>query len=427
MRGALSRAQEATLADNDPPAPPSMLQLTPLNPDYRDDPHAMLRRLRERHPVFRDDMAGSYVVAPFKLARELLNDRTMLRGPDKVDPPGAFTQRLVDNMDTDAETGERRFHSILLMDEPHHSRVRKPLAQALYARAAKCKPLVDAIIDDKLDAVEKNGRFDVLSEFSIPLPIDVIGAILGVEVARRAEFRDWSEGVIQVLNPFRTPDQIAHLERAADAVRTYFYDLMAARRAHPQDDLITDMVKLKAEGAELQDAEIIANLIGLLVGGNLTTSDLIGNGVYALLTHPQELAKLKADPGIVNQVVEEILRYDGPVDITARVAPRDMEVGGCPIKARASVITLLRAANHDPEVFDDPDRFDVSRKPGPHIAFGGGSHICIGAPLARIEAQAALSKLFQRFPNLRLAHPGVRPEKRTLPFFNGIQRLDVLI
>ena len=415
------------MADDDAPSPPSMFQLTPLNPEYRDDPHAMLARLRERHPAYRDDMAGSFVVSRFKLAREVLNDRSMLRGPDKVDPPGAFTQRLVENMDTDVETGERRFYSILLMDEPHHSRVRKPLAQALYARAAKCKPLVDAIIDEKLDAVEKNGRFDVLSEFAIPLPIDVIGAILGVDVARRAEFRDWSEGVIQVLNPFRTPEQIAHLERAGEAIRTYIERLMAARRAAPEDDLVTDMVRLKAEGAELQDAEIISNLIGLLVGGNLTTSDLIGNGVYALLTHPEELAKLKNDFSLVNQVVEEVLRYDGPVDITARVAPRDMEVGGCPIRHHASIITLLRAANHDPEVFDDPDRFDVSRKPGPHIAFGGGSHICIGAPLARIEAQAALSKLFQRFPNLRLADPAARPERRTLPFFNGIQRLDVLI
>ncbi len=415
------------MADDHTPPPPSMLQLTPLNPEYRDDPHAMLARLRERHPVFRDDMAGSFVVSRYKAAREILNDRTMLRGPDKVDPPGAFTQRVADSFEIDPETGERRSYSILFMDEPHHSRVRTPLAQALYARAAKCKPLVEEIVDEKLDAVEKNGRFDVLNEFAIPLPIDVIGAILGVDVERRAEFRDWSEGVIQVLNPFRTPDQIAHLERAGEAIRGYIAGLMAARRAEPEDDLVTDMVRLKAEGAELQDAEIVSNLIGLLVGGNLTTSDLIGNGVYALLTHPEELAKLKADPSIVNQVVEEVLRYDGPVDITARVTPRDMEVGGCPMKARSSIITLLRAANHDPDVFEDPDSFNVSRKPGPHIAFGGGSHICIGAPLARLEAQAALGKLFRRFPNLRLAEPDKRPEKRTLPFFNGLQRLELVI
>lgn len=413
------------MAEKEPPPP--ILQLTPLNPEFRDDPHALYRRVREAHPAYRDDMAGSNVITRYKLARELLNDRTMLRGPDKVDPPGPFNQRLMESFDTDPDTGEKRSYSILLMDEPHHSRVRPPIAKALYARAAKCKPLVDEIIDEKLDSVEPRGGFDVLDDFAIPLPIDVIGAILGVDVERRGEFREWSEGVIQVLNPFRTEEQSAYLERSGESIRTYFESLIAARRAAPQDDLITDVVQLQAKGAQLKDEEIISNLIGLLVGGNLTTSDLIGNGVYALLTHPEQLAKLKADPSIVSQVVEEVLRYDGPVDITARVTPRDMEVGGCPMKARQSVITLLRSSNHDPEVFENPDAFDVSRKPGPHIAFGGGSHICIGAPLARIEAQAALSKIFQRFPNLRLARPDERPEKRTLPFFNGIQQLDVLI
>lgn len=407
--------------------PPPMLQLTPLNPAFRDDPHAIYRPLRENYPVYRDEMAGSNVITRYKLARETLNDRTMLRGPDKVDPPGPFTQRLVENFVEDPDTGEVRSYSILLMDEPHHSRVRTPIAKALYARAAKCKPLVDEIIDEKLNAVEPRGGFDVLGDFSIPLPIDVIGAILGVDIERRAEFREWSEGVIQVLNPFRTPEQTAYLERSGEAIRLYFESQIADRRLNPRDDLISDVVQLQAEGAQLKDEEIISNLIGLLVGGNLTTSDLIGNGVYALLTHPVELAKLKSEPGIVNQVVEEVLRYDGPVDITARVTPRDMEIGGCPMRARESVISLLRAANHDPEVFENPDAFDVTRKAAPHIAFGGGSHICIGAPLARIEAQAALAKLFQRFPNLRLARPGEKPEKRTLPFFNGLQRLDVLI
>lgn len=410
---------------NEPP--PTILQLTPLNADFRDDAHAIYRRLREAHPVYRDDVAGSNIITRYKIARETLNDRTMLRGPDKVDPPGPFNQRLTDSFVVDPDTGEKRPYSILLMDEPHHSRVRPPIAKALYARTAKCKPLVDDIIDEKLDAVEPKGGFDILNDFSIPLPIDVIGAILGVDTERRVQFREWSEGVIQVLNPFRTPEQTASLERAGEAVRGYFESLIADRRATPKDDLITDIVQLKADGADLKDEEIISNMIGLLVGGNLTTSDLIGNGVFALLTHPAELKKLKADPSIVNQVVEEVLRFDGPVDITARVTPRDMDIGGCPMKARQSVISLLRSANHDPDAYDDPDTFDVTRKGMPHIAFGGGSHICIGAPLARIEAQAALLKLFQRFPNLRLARPKERPEKRTLPFFNGIQRLDVLI
>ncbi len=193
------------MTDESPPPP--ILQLTPLNPAFRDDPHAIYRRLRESHAAYRDEMAGSTIITRYKIVRETLNDRTMLRGPDKVDPPGPFTQRLVESFERDPETGEPRTNSILLMDEPHHSRVRPPIAKALYARAAKCKPLVDEIIDEKFDAVEPNGGFDLLNEFAIPLPIDVIGAILGVDTERRGEFREWSEGVIQVLNPFRTPAQ----------------------------------------------------------------------------------------------------------------------------------------------------------------------------------------------------------------------------
>lgn len=414
------------MTDRETPAP-GLLQLTPLNPDFSADAHALYARLRAGDAAHHDSMAGTYMVARFKHVRETLNDRTMLRGPDKVDPPAAFTQRLVDNLELDPQRNERRFYSILFMDEPHHSRVRTPLAKALYARAAKCRQLVEEIVEEKLDAVAAKGGFDVLSEFAIPLPIDVIGALLGVDVSRRAEFRDWSEGVIQVLNPLRASEQQAHMERAGEAIRAYIAGLMEARRAAPEDDLVTDMVRLKAEGADLQDAEIVTNLIGLLVGGNLTTSDLIGNGVYALLTHPAQLAKLKADPALINQAVEEVLRYDGPVDITARVAARELEIGGCPIAARRSIVTLLRAANHDPEAFENADAFDISRKPAPHVAFGGGSHICIGAPLARIEAQAALAGLFRRFPELRLAAAGAPPRKRGLPFFNGLERLDVLI
>ncbi len=406
---------------------PGLLNLTPLNPEFRGDLLALLARLREQCPVRRDEMAGSFMLSRFKDARAILNDRTMLRGPDKVEPPAAFTERLSESFEVDPQTGERRAFSILFMDEPHHSRVRGPLAQALYARAAKCKPQVEAIIDERLAALAGEGGFDVLSDFSIPIPIDVIGAILGIDVERRAEFRDWSEGVIQVLNPLRTPEQSEHMQHAGEAIRGYIGGLMMERRAEPRDDLITDMVRLQAEGAALQDAEIVANLIGLLVGGNLTTSDLIGNGVFLFLTHPGELAKLKADPALINQAVEEILRHDGPVDITARVAPRDMEVGGCPIKARQSMVTLLRAANHDPEVFDNPNTFDITRKPGPHLAFGGGSHICIGAPLARLEAQVAFTKLFARFPNLRLARLEETPPKRMLPFFNGFERLELLV
>jgi cytochrome P450 len=192
------------------------------------------------------------------------------------------------------------------------------------------------------------------------------------------------------------------------------------------DDLVSDMVALQREGAALSDADLASNLSALLVAGNLTTTDLIGNAARLFLTHPAELAKLHADPTLISAAVEETLRYEPPVDITGRIASRDMTVGGCPVKTSQSMLLSLRGANRDPEVFEAPHRFDITRKKSPHVAFGGGAHICIGAPLARLEAQVALARLFERFPDLRLAEPEAPPQWRTLPFFRGLQRLDVI-
>jgi hypothetical protein len=213
------------------------------------------------------------------------------------------------------------------------------------------------------------------------------------------------------------------MERAGEALNDYFTTTIAQRRAAPCDDLISDMTRLQDEGAPLTDAELRINLSALLIGGNLTTTDLIGNGVRLLLLNPGELAKLRADPGIINAVVEETLRYEPPVDITGRIASRDMGVGEAQVKTSQAFTLSLRAANRDPEVFDDPHRFDVGRPHKPHVAFGGGAHICIGAPLARLEAQVALLRLFERFPNLALADPDDPPAWRTLPFFRGLERL----
>jgi cytochrome P450 len=255
------------------------------------------------------------------------------------------------------------------------------------------------------------------------VPILAIAAVLGVEAARLQDFRAWSEAVIHVLNPLRTPDQEAAMMAGGQALLAFFTESIADRRANPKDDLITDMVQLQDEGAELSDDEVSSNLQGLLVAGNLTTTDLIGNGVKAFLEHPAELAKLKADPSLINAAVEEILRFDPPISITGRVASCDFKVGGEAIEARDALLSHLRAANRDPAVFEHPDRFDITRKHTPHMAFGGGAHICLGAPLARMEGQAALWKLFERFPNLRLADQQL--SWRALPGFRGLERLIV--
>jgi len=404
---------------------PTIIQLTPLNPEYREDPHSVLADLRARCPVHRDEMAGTFILTRYDDVRPLVSDRTLWRDPRRAEASAVFQRRFAgEEIPEDVVWSD--VTSILMLDDPDHARVRQPLAQALYARVAKFKPEVERIVAEALDDLDTSGPFDLMAPYCVRVPIDVIGLILGVDRERLGEFRDWSEGVIQSLNPFRTEAQTAHMERASEALNAYFVEIIAARRAEPRDDLISDMVQRQADGAPLSDNELLINLSALLIGGNLTTTDLIGNAVRLLLLNPAELAKLKADPGLINSVVEETLRYEPPVDSTARVASADIEVSGCPVKASQSLIFHLRAANRDPEAFEAPDRYDVSAKRRPHVAFGGGAHICIGAPLARLEAQVALLRLFERFPNLRFADPDAQPVWRTLPFFRGLERLELV-
>lgn len=406
-------------------ANPHVLQLTPLNPEFRENPHAMLDQLRERWPVMRDETAGVFFISRYEDVRALVTDLSLWRDPHKAEHAAVLTRRVVDERPNDP--GNDGGQSILLIDDPDHARIRNPLAQALYKRVAKSRPRVEQVVDETLDAIGGAAEFDLMARFALPIPIDVIAAILGVAPDRLTEFRDWSEGVIQSLNPLRTPEQTEHLMRAGPALFGYMTQLLAERRTERRDDLVSDMAALQAQGAPITDAELINNLGGLLVGGNLTTTDLIGNGVRLFLTHPQELAKLRADPALIGAAVEETLRYEPPVDITGRIASREMEVGGCPVHQSQSMLLSLRGANRDAETFEDPHRFDITRKKAPHVAFGGGAHICIGAPLARLEAQVALGKLFERFPNLRLANPDAPPVWRTLPFFRGLERLDVRV
>lgn len=395
--------------------PWNIVETSAFDPVARVDPHGRLKDLREQCPVLRDEPVKTWLLTRYGDVRETVNDRSLWRHWSHSEE-GALLRRM-----DDGET-PRRVDSILSLDEPDHSRVRLPLAKAFYARINAMKPQIEAIIDEVIDDAPQDRPFDLISDVAIPIPILVIATILGVERDRFREFREWSEASILGLNPLRTPEETERMTWGSGMLTEYFTELMAARRAAPSDDLITDMVRLQQEGAPLADEEVRVNLSALLIGGNLTTTDLIGNGVWLLLNHPDQLALLKADPGLAAVTVEEILRYESPVAITNRVVSGPREVGGCPMQTHQSVITSLHAANRDPEVFEDPDRFDITRKHAPHVAFGGGAHICIGAPLARIEAKQALVRLFARFPDLKLASDEP-PTWRALPFFRGMEAL----
>ena len=407
---------------------PGLLELTPLNPSFNQNPHAMLDTLREKCPVYRDEGAGVFVLTKHADVRGVLSDTSMWRSPERAEEKAVVTRAILGsrpeglNVDEDEERS-----GILLMDEPDHMRIREPFAKALYKRVAKSRPKVQQVVNEWLDGIGNEKTFDVMDKFALRVPVDVIARLLGVDNARLVEFREWSEGSILGLNPFRTPEQTEFYVRSRNALSAYMRELMDARRKTPEDDLTTDMVTLQAEGAELTDGEISNNLQGLLIGGNLTTTDLIGNAVWLFLTHPDQLAKLKAEPSLINNAVEEVLRYESPVDITGRIAPREMDVGGCPVHQSQSMFLSLRGANRDPEAFPDPHRFDIARKDAPHVAFGGGLHLCIGSPLARLEAQVALLSFFERFPNVRLADPAMQPKWRSLPFFRGLEELRVAV
>ncbi len=406
-------------ADTPRPEPVSIIALSAYNPQARVDPHPMLAQLRERCPVLRDDSARTWMLTRYDDIREAVNDRSYLRHPSKAEA-GSFSARFAE--ERTAEGRDRT--SILFLDDPDHARIRRPLAQAFYARIQKMKGEIEAIVDGIIDQAPRAGRYDLMAEIAVPLPVLVIARILGVDEARLSEFRQWSEDVILGLNPVRTAEETERLHRGSQALDACFLDLMAARRARPADDLVTDMTRLQAEGvADISDDEICVNLQALLVGGNLTTTDLIGNGVWLLLSHPDQLAALRADPGLAAQAVEEVLRYEAPVSATSRIVGHDREVAGCPMRAGQPVLMSLASANRDKRAFDHAERFDITVKRPSHVAFGGGPHICIGAPLARIEARRVFERLFAREPDMRL--PPQDLAWRTLPFFRGLERLEV--
>lgn len=408
---------------DDTPAPSgavhSILELSAYNPEARDDPHPLLKAQRETCPVMRDETTQTWLLTRYKDIRDTVNDRTFVRHPTKAEE-GSLSARFVD------ETGDTQRTSILFLDDPDHARIRQPLAKAFYARINKMRPEIEALIEAVIDAAPASGAFDLMEKIAVPVPVLVIARLLGVDKERLADFRQWSEDVILGLNPVRTPEEDARLVSGAGALDDYFSALMAARRKAPKDDLVSDMVALQISGeAEISDAEVRLNLEALLVGGNLTTTDLIGNGIWLLLSHPQQLAALRAHPELGAQAVEEVLRYEAPVSVTSRIVPDERIIAGCPMHKSQAVWMSLAAANRDPAAFEAPEAFDITRKRASHIAFGGGPHICIGAPLARIEARQVYLKLLARYPNLRLA--GQSLVWRTLPFFRGLEKLVVSV
>jgi cytochrome P450 len=315
---------------------------------------------------------------------------------------------------------------MLFADPPYHTRLRGLVSKTFTPRAVEgMAPRIQEIVDELLDAVDGREEFDLIDAFAAPLPTIVIAEMLGVDPGDRADFKRWSDQVVQTFNPMISEDERERTAEAALALDTYFRRAIAERRESPRDDMIMGLMNVAEGKDQLSDDEIVRMCNLLLTAGNVTTTDLIGNGVHALLRFPDQLKKLQDDPSLIKNAVEEMLRYDSPVTQSGRTPMQDIEIGGCPIKRGQSVTPQLAAANHDPAVYPEPHKFDITREDTHHHSFGGGVHFCLGAPLARLEAQIAISTLVRRFPNIRLSDQPV--EWRRLPSFRGLARFVVRV
>jgi cytochrome P450 len=320
-----------------------------------------------------------------------------------------------------------RKDSMLNADPPRHTRLRLLVNKAFTPGAvAALGPFIQRFVDDVLDTVGPRGRMDVIRDLAYPLPATVIAEMLGVPHEDRDRFKRWSDDTTALAGnlPGNLPEDV--LRRAVEGMRelrAYFAGIVAQRRVEPRDDLISALVKAQEEGERLNEAELLANVVLLLNAGHETTTNLIGNGTLALLRHPDQLRRLREDPALIPTAVEELLRYDSPVQFTSRVLKADLTLGGEQLRAGQTVLLLLGAANRDPAQFPDPDRLDVGRADNKHLSFGLGSHFCLGAPLARLEGRIVFEMLLRRLPGLRLAGPA--PVYRQNFNLRGLEALEV--
>ena len=319
-------------------------------------------------------------------------------------------------------------YSILFMDDPDHSRIRRLVTQAFSKRAtevyrSRTQDIVDQLLDAMTTAIEP---VDLISALAVPLPITVIAEILGIDPAHRDDFKRWSDDMALSFDEALGSEESERVARSDVELRRHIAEVIEARRRHPQQDLISALVAAQdADGSRLSDAEAVSVIALLLFGGNTTTTDLIGNGILALLQHPDQLELLRTDPGLIGNAVEEILRYDTSITLAERIPTDPVQIEDSKIDQGEWLCLLLSSANRDPAVHVNPDMFDIRRHPNDHLSFGGGRHYCLGAALARLETQVAIGSLVARFPKLRLAAPQSEPSRKNVPGFHGLRDLRV--
>ena len=389
----------------------------------RPDPYPAYRRLRERDPVHRSYAAYGWALSRYADIAEVLKDPRFSADDRNFSEYPRFRAR--DIRDGLADPDEADQPVMLRSDPPDHTRLRSLVSKAFTPRAVeKLRPRVEAIAHELLEGLSGRDGFDVIADFAVPLPVTIIAEMLGIPAEDRATFKRWSEILVGFIDPVAAASPEI-MRATADEFFEYVTRVAEQRRARPTDDLLSALVLAEEAGDRLSEQELYGTVALLLAAGNETTTNLIGNGLLALLRHPDQMAKLRADRSLAESAVEELLRYDTPVQFTGRVLTEDVDFRGRRFRKGQNTILLLAAANRDPEVFPDPDRLDIARKDNRHLSFSSGHHFCLGAQLARLEAQIALPELVRHFPALRLA--GERLAWGKFLFLRGLKALPVRV
>jgi len=368
-----------------------------LDPEVLANPYPLFHRLRTEDPVHWDPFLHAWVVTGYNDVVTVLHHYSAERTP----APRQLSAMGLGSLNPIAQVMVKQ---MLFLDPPTHTRIRSLASHAFTPqRVEVLRAHIREITNSLLDAVESQGRMDVIADLAEPLPCIVTAEMLGVPVEDHQQLKAWSQDFAEMLGNFQhNPDRAARVLKSTLAMTDYFRSAMEEQRLHPREGLVNSLMNAEVNGDRFTEEEVIANCIVTMVGGQETTTNLIGNGVLSLLRNPDQLEKLRCDLSLIPSAVEEMLRYESPSQHTARLAPEDTILGGKRITKRQAVIAVMAAGNRDPERFPDPDRFDITRANNRHLAFGWAAHFCFGAALARIEGQTAFEMMLRRLPNWTL-------------------------
>ncbi len=401
---------------------PETAVFNPFDPAFFADPYAQYRELRELDPVHHTPL-GNWMLFRYDDVLSVLRDPKTSVEVGNATP--TLATQMFEEMLGDRET-DGRDRAMLNLDPPDHDRLRRLVAKAFNPRMIEAlRPRVQQLVDEYLDAVAAQGEMDVVADLAFPLPFTVISEMLGMPEGNRQSLREWSHALTKTLDPIITPDDVEAAFQASDRMSAHVEAVVAAKRREPADDLLSALIAAEDEGDMLTEEELLSQVVLLYIAGHETTVNLIGNGTLALLRHPDELARLRADSSFDANAVEELLRYDSPVQFSRRITLAPMEIDGHEIDAGSFVLTCLGSANRDPARWGAAaDELDLSREgAAQHVSFGGGVHHCLGAFLARLEAQVAIPTLVRRFPALEPVEEELAWNGRVV--LRGLDRLPV--